>query len=382
MSEQRSAPRSNAAPRVRGLLGLNADASWTAHESAQFRKGPPDEIDRRAIAALIEADRVGLGHVLEKPDAIAEATASSLLARARETVAHINAGTVDSVSNVNLAALEAVLSMRGRPALKVEGNRLESIDLTKHPGSGFWRTFVEEKEPNLIRAAGATGALIVRDRSGTLGTWVAGTAWLIKPDLVVTNRHVLLPDEPGILLAERIPEAETSARFKTGVEVLIDFAFDSGTARERKYAAVDVPFVCAAHDPIDAALIRVNPVGTAFTPPQPLVLATTSPSSKYVYVVGHPGRVAAEELTKEIQAVFGNPDGRKRISLGELMPPDTAFPNDLLHDASTIGGYSGSSLFCLDSNEVAGLHYHGTFLDGNRAVPANALRRHALAKFL
>ncbi|MBR1188556.1 serine protease [Bradyrhizobium sp. AUGA SZCCT0160] len=379
MSENGSAPKQYAAPRVRGLLGLNADATWTAHESAQFRKGPPDEIDRRAIAALIEADRASRGPLPGQRDGVAEATATSLLSLARETVARLNDGSFDTLSNANLAALEAVLSTRGRPALNVEGNRLESIDLTKHPGSGFWRTFVEEKEPNLIRAAGATGALVVRDRSSTLGTWVAGTAWLIKPDLAMTNRHVLFPDEPGIALAERIPGAKTSARIATGVEVLIDFAFDSGTAREKKYAGVDVPFVSAENDPIDAALIRVNPIGAAFA--QPLVLAATTPSSKYMYVVGHPGRVAAAELTQDIQAVFGNPDGRKRVSLGELMPSGGAFPNDILHDASTIGGYSGACVLCFDRCEVAGLHYHGTFLDGNRAIPAEALRRHDLARF-
>ena len=92
---------------------------------------------------------------------------------------------------------------RGRPALNVEGERIEDITDQKHPGSGFWRVFIDTHEQALVRVASATGAVAVLDRF-TQQRWVQGTAWLIRPDLVVTNRHVLFPPV-GLKLARRNP---------------------------------------------------------------------------------------------------------------------------------------------------------------------------------
>jgi hypothetical protein len=53
-----------------------------------------------------------------------------------------------------------------------------------------------------------------------------------------------------------------------------------------------------------------------------------------------------------------------------------------MHDASTIGGYSGGCVLPFLTNEVVGLHYYGDPLTGNRAFTAAALRAHPVAKFL
>jgi hypothetical protein len=370
--------------RVRKLLGLGTNDGAGVHESSGSRRGPPDEIDRKAIAALIDADRIfrGTEDRSESQGDGAETAATTLVSMAKETIARLDSGVaVDSLSDANLAALEAILFLRGRPALNVEAARIEAIDSVKHPGAARWRTFVEEHEPNLVRATSATGAVVACDHSRASDTWIAGTAWLIKPNLAVTNRHVLFPGPLGVALAERKGGSDTTARIKPTSDIVIDFALDAGGARNMKYTALDVPFVCAPNDPIDLALIRIAPMGPAFRPPSPLVLAASAPPSKYMYVVGHPGLVNAAELTEDIQAVFGRPDGRKRVSLGEFMPPDGAWPNDLIHDASTIGGYSGACVLAFNRCEVAALHYHGTFLDGNRAISADAIRRHEVAAF-
>jgi hypothetical protein len=351
------------------------------------RRGPPDEMDQRAIANRIRLEMMGRqpldGSDVHDVDKDAENIAALLVARARAAVDDLDHGAADgSISDAHSAALEAVLSTRGRPALKVEENRIEAIDPIRHPGSGFWRTFVQEYEPNLVQVANATGGVVVRDLAGGLGTWVAGTAWLVKPDLAVTNRHVVFPSHPGITLGQRPAESQTTARFSSNLEVMIDFTFEDGTGRSLRYAVVDVPFIAAGSDPVDAALIRVAPPQSNAPQPKPLAIATTALTSRYLYVVGHPGKISAAELTPKIQAVFGTPNGRKRISLGELMPPDPARPKDIMHDASTIGGYSGGCVLGFDTCEVAALHYHGTFLEGNRAIAAEALRAHPLAELL
>jgi hypothetical protein len=275
-------------------------------------------------------------------------------------------------------ALEAVMHTRGRPALRVVEGGLEPLDPQRFPGSEMWRTLFDDHERTLGKIAGRTGAVHVIDRLSGQDPWVQGTAWMIAGDKVVTNRHVLFPPSYGVRLARRRPEDVTKARFKTDIEVTIDFAFDNGAERNQRLAAVEVLFVTEENDPVDVAVIRVE-AASGFGMPAPLKLATEAFDRDNLYIVGHPGRLA--QVPDNIQAVFGSPDERKRVSFGELMDPDPRRQMDLVHDASTIGGYSGGCLLGFFSEEVAGLHYYGDPENGNRAITAIALRAHPVAQF-
>ena len=41
------------------------------------------------------------------------------------------------------------------------------------------------------------------------------------------------------------------------------------------------------------------------------------------------------------------------------------------HDASTLGGNSGSAVIDLETGEAVGLHFAGSYLQANYAVPAS-----------
>jgi len=114
--------------------------------------------------------------------------------------------------------------------------------------------------------------------------------------------------------------------------------------------------------------------------PNPLALMREEFDSDYLYVMGHPGRVA--EAPEEVLAVFGAPDERKRVSFGELMDEDPQRSQELLHDASTIGGYSGGCVLGFRTREVAALHYWGDPVTGNRAFKMTALLAHEVGRFL
>jgi hypothetical protein len=205
---------------------------------------------------------------------------------------------------------------------------------------------------------------------------------MVKPDIAITNRHVVFPPAPAKQLAHREAGSQTVARFDESCEVTIDFAFD-GSGRNVRYATTAIPFVTADADPVDAALIRIVRAPPSFEPsPIPLSLAATPFADRYLYVVGHPGKMEGNQLPEEAEAVFGIPDGRKRVSLGEIMTADAKWPNDIVHDASTIGGYSGGCVLGFASRDVVALHYHGTFIDGNRAISAQAIRVHAVGRLL
>jgi V8-like Glu-specific endopeptidase len=57
---------------------------------------------------------------------------------------------------------------------------------------------------------------------------------------------------------------------------------------------------------------------------------------------------------------------RKRVAPGKLR--GIAGPS-VQHDASTLGGSSGSPVLCFDTHKVVGLHFSGVYGTANHAVP-------------
>jgi hypothetical protein len=267
-----------------------------------------------------------------------------------------------------------VIRTRGRPALVVEDGGLEALDDARHPGSGFWRIPVGDHEVQLLRVATASGAVMVRNRTGGGAPLVIGTAWLIGGDRVVTNRHVLLPPN-GTPLVDRKPGAPTEADLKAAFELVIDFAHHRGAAQGATVAVAGVAYISEAADPVDIAIIRLAAAAPGRTPMQ---LAGAAAASRQVFLVGHPGFLVA--VPKEVQAVFGTPDGKKRVCLGEVLP-DGASAGEIAHDASTIGGFSGACVQAFGGSGVSALHFYGDPARGNRAVTADTLRAHPVAAF-
>jgi hypothetical protein len=334
-----------------------------------IRAGPPDAVDRKAIAARILATTAG--RVDAPTPKEAAGIAGELINRAKAGMAALAGGMPDwQLGSDEAQGLEAVIHVRGRPAVRVYGDDLE--DLSVYPGAQLWQAAADIHRNAILDICASTGAVHVRDGFVPNAPWVQGTAWLVAPDLAVTNRHVLFPPLGGTAIARRMP-GSTNARMKQDYGVTLDFAFDDGKAREAIYRVLDVPFVSEARDPIDAALLKVERLsGPAAIPMQ--VSRESVFELERLYVVGHPGRL--ETVPDKVRAVFGDPDERKRVSFGLKLEADSADPDELVHDASTIGGYSGGCVLGFLANEVRALHYWGDPDSGNRAITASALRRH------
>jgi hypothetical protein len=101
-----------------------------------------------------------------------------------------------------------------------------------------------------------------------------------------------------------------------------------------------------------------------------------------VYMVGYPARPSAlprgtspEEiqLIDTLKRIFRMRYGFKRLALGAITHPLGKVPNDPVpwaigHDATTLGGNSGSCVVGLDEETtVLGLHFGGIFFDHNLA---------------
>ena len=128
-----------------------------------------------------------------------------------------------SLADEDAVALESVLHVRGRPALRVIGDRLESLE--HHPGSEFWRDLIGDYEDRIVAATAATGAVIVSWFTSGNPPWVQGTAWLTAPNRVVTNRHVLMSGRPESHLVASTSDG-SAPKIKSGIELYLDFTHD------------------------------------------------------------------------------------------------------------------------------------------------------------
>jgi endonuclease G, mitochondrial len=253
-----------------------------------------------------------------------------------------NAG--DRPTPRELAALELMLRMM-RPAPKLLAAGVDKlVEAEFQQAFPEWGTFRDLLKP----LSASIGRIDV-------GKVPAGTGFLIGPDKLVTNRHVL----EKISMGTRVLEEGQAV---VGFRWLADDVEDPQP----------ILGVIAFDESFDIALLRVKPQAGR----TPLKLAAGAPKpERRVAVIGHPydDPVNNPMFTRTI---FGNRWGVKRAAPGEviwLSKPGTIAG----HDCSTLGGNSGSPVLALDTGEVVGLHFGGSFLWRNEAVSAPTLAEFA-----
>jgi S1-C subfamily serine protease len=213
----------------------------------------------------------------------------------------------------------------------------------------------------MVAAAAATGAAMVSAFDTGNPPWVQGSAWLIADDRVVTNRHVLRSTDLDLIVVDA-----SGVRFRHGVSMTIEFAADNrNPAATVSKRVTEILYVSDRQDPVDIAVLRIDGGNAA-----PLTLAT-GPAPRNLYVVGHPG--LALSVSETVRVVFGNPDGRKRVSFGKRLDVELR-RGEFLHDASTVGGFSGGPVVGMLDGTVIGLHYYGDPQTGNMAFSTDKVR--------
>lgn len=200
----------------------------------------------------------------------------------------------------------------------------------------------------------------------------AGTGWLIAPDLVATNRHV------AQLFVDFA--ADGGPRLKTKLDPRIDFGHEHRGRDSHNSRPITALVFAGAHpippSGIDHALLdlAVFRLGPPARPPegaqQPLTLRigphAAEPQTE-VFVTGYPGRPSPTSLgsvgetDRVLRLLFDKLWGFKRLAPGLVTPP-TFGTRTMNHDASTLGGNSGSLIMGLDSiPAVMGIHYGGNW---------------------
>ena len=342
--------------------------------------------------ALEHLDRELAVKVVEPPAVPVDAEGASRFRKRAASILELLGGEPEDrpVSDTELGTAEAIVAIDGsRPALYVQDGFVDLSD-PKLIRSG-WLDRVRDNEPAIRRLAAASGRVIRgSDRSADA---VYGSAWMLEGGRVATARHVL----------------EEMGEEMNGVWVLkdrfsVDFGVEAGAAASETrvfhvsgvdWAGPDLiaRTVNPAH--LDAAILTLQPRDDVdFPAPIPLATqtqATALTDARWFLNLGHPATpfgswlVDAEDGNDRtisralLFALIGDRFGVKRLSPGQIDFAPGTIPADadkhiFTHDATTLGGSSGSGIMAFgpDGPVMSGLHFAGIFGTRNYAhwVPA------------
>jgi endonuclease G len=252
---------------------------------------------------------------------------------------------------------ETIVLRTGRPVLAIRDNQVD-IEI-EEAESKVWRQRLIDAKSLLDTPIRGVGRIEVQGHRSY--TWL-GTGWLVRDDILVTNRHVA---------AEFTYRGGSGFQFRIGLNqqpmtARVDFLEELDSTASREFNLKQVLHVEDDNGP-DLAFFRVE--GRALS--KPISLSEQGAQERdLVAAIGYPAsdsRIPEQDLMARL---FGNVYEKKRLAPGQIIGTSGA---TLLHDCSTLGGNSGSALIDLNSGKAVALHFAGRFLEANYAVPSSIL---------
>lgn len=268
-------------------------------------------------------------------------------------------------------AFEAIVRLVGRPPLLVkQGTYVTPSSATQA---------VPQDTIDYIETLKRTAIEFVIARSGRVdiidipGMPFLGTGWVVekpKPDtaIMVTNRHV----------AEEFARADGHGGFRIKTapnfrpyDVEVGFLHEHERTDNLQVKLGKVLYIAGDRDP-DIALVEIR--GEHLKSLTPLDVATAPLAvGQGVGIVGYPAydsRNDADAIARYFDGIFNF----KRFAFGDVIGVSGSQP-EFSHDATTLGGNSGSCVFDLTTGKIVGLHFAGDFKSANYAVPISEVLR-------
>lgn len=349
------------ARRYRTLLAAR-DQSPTGLESTGSSNGAVD-LSEPAIDERVEATKASLydiikNHLGDKPELYE--IANKIVSDGGEALRVLRGEDDDDLAERGdvLGSLEAIVRTDGsRPSFMIRNGE---VDLTTSP-VGTWESDIQLSMDLLRDAFDCVGRI---DVPGSPQGF-QGTGFLVHDNLIITNRHVL----------QGAADYQGAGLWKVKPGAAIDFGHEFN-ARESLNRRALKRVVFAGRDPIrhddvdhkklDLALFELEPAAPEARPRTVLRIngaADWAQPDKKMYIVGYPGSpsTGAASLTL-LELLFQLTFGHKRLAPGLLITPQATGVQawTIAHDATTLGGNSGSVVLRIDHEQVAaGLHYGG-----------------------
>ena len=266
---------------------------------------------------------------------------------------------VQEITPSEMLGLEAIVLPRNRPVALVRGDLYDDLD---GPWVSLNDDVIKKRIASLLPLIGR-----VEVPSSPILPY-AGTGFVVGQGLIATNRHVaqLFSQGRGLTI-----------RYRAG-DAAIDFKRQIDAPDDDRTAYLSVRAVEMIHPYWDMALLRVDDLPTD----RMLRLSVKSPEELVdhnVVVIGYPARDERNDVALQ-DRIFNRTYNVKRLQPGVIRARAKiqSFENTvnaLTHDASTLGGNSGSAVIEVESGEVVALHFAGEYLKANYAVPMHELAR-------
>jgi hypothetical protein len=303
----------------------------------------PTPAGSEAARAAGEPDR---GQQREAVGLLLEAGAAAL-----ENVA---ANAANDLTPEEVAGLECVLLLYGRPAVEVNDDGLAAVP-------PLWNLLEDQREDVELAARGV-------GRVELLGhpelDW-AGTGFLVADGVLMTTRRI------AELFGEMCGEVW---QFRPGITAWMDYR---GPCQSVANAGYRVRGVVGALERYDLALLEVERPPIDGVPPAPLSLAARPPlqtDGRLAYLIGYPVRDARRTEPEAVARVFRDVYNVKRVQPGLLRGQISFHEVRLLrHDCAPLGQTAGSPLLDLETHQVLGMQTVGRYLEGSTAVPLYTL---------
>jgi Trypsin-like peptidase domain len=271
--------------------------------------------------------------------------------------------TIDEVTGLARSAIEKMESMSGvlspeeyqaleyaisllRPVIQVTEGRPGPLPDAESTVFSDWDSF--RATSTLVLAS---VALVRGFRLGEPGMRPIATAFTIRPGLAITNRHVVewVTRGTGSVMPDQLQ---------------LEFGAEIGSRGSHRAA---VRAVRALHTTLDLALLETEPDDIGQFGHLALT-RTVLPIYDPVVVVGFP-QWDSRNPSQVSQQIGRGAVVVKRASPGLVR---TVHGDLFRHDATTLGGNSGSPIVRIRDHQVVGIHAGGMFLASNEAIAAGA----------
>ncbi|ACL57499.1 DNA/RNA non-specific endonuclease [Methylobacterium nodulans] len=252
--------------------------------------------------------------------------------------------------------IEAIIIPDKRPAMPLAGGTYQATHK-------LWLHLNDpEIKARLTGAARSIGRIEVPGSPYPYG----GTGFVVGKNLVMTNRHVAAIFAQGL--------GDRRITFISGITPGFSRAFAPDNAEQ---PPLTVRRVVMIHPYWDMALLEVGGLPEEAKPLTLEPRAIEGFVRDEIAVVGYPAFDPRNDRAAQ-KTVFDNRFGIKQLQPGLLKERfDTEsfrkVVNAVTHDCSTLGGNSGSAIVHVKSGRVLALHFGGTYLARNYAVPASDL---------
>lgn len=376
-SPEVSAPITDALRRVSAAQGDGLESASAVDSDTALQRlrsdGPEALLDRAAEAFGRQAGA----------NAGVQAEALARMRPVLEAVAGPDGGLSELPETEARGVLEALVRLTGRPAVRLRADGSEIED----PRLESWRDVVAPMSSKWRVVTDAVGRIDVEVSPGK--PVHAGTGVLIADGRVLTNRHVI------DLFAVPIPSPDGEQKFLLRWPTSIIFDPDARDEATR----FELPSVLSAGrhrigrrvnlGKLDAAVLEMNMDNGTAEPPlpvDPLARSAADAAVSRLLVSGYPakptdnsGPDAQDEpelhadFWNRLTELYGGEYGVQYISPGTVDLRPGSVPDDpqgwaFTHDATTLGGNSGSIILSLDGNApLCGLHFGGETLSANYA---------------